>query len=63
MNLLSPMAAAIQTSIYKSQQINKQPNVASSKFGGMIALVVDLRPLSAKVCQDTISSGLEFILM
>lgn len=33
----------------KSQQINNQPNLASSEFQGMTALVVDPRPVRAKV--------------
>ncbi|KAF4390560.1 histidine kinase 3 [Cannabis sativa] len=34
---------------YKSQQINNQPNTAFSEFEGMRALVVDFRPIRAKV--------------
>ncbi|KAL5552627.1 hypothetical protein UlMin_040028 [Ulmus minor] len=34
---------------YKTQQINNQPNTASSEFRGMTALVVDPRPVRAKV--------------
>ncbi|KAF7839754.1 histidine kinase 3 isoform X1 [Senna tora] len=33
----------------KSQQINNQPNLASSEFQGMTALVIDPRPVRAKV--------------
>ncbi|PON54978.1 Histidine kinase [Trema orientale] len=34
---------------YKSQPINTQPNAASSEFQGMTALVVDPRPVRARV--------------
>lgn len=34
---------------YKTQQINNQPNAACSEFQGMTALVVDPRPVRAKV--------------